>query len=101
MAIVNRGMVWGPMRPKQQGRAMLLTPVPDPLAEDPEAAEAAAADHADSIELVGKTAPRALARFQNGSADDVLGGRFSRLPSFISSRSEAHTTELQSLLRRS
>src|SRR3546814_19701836 len=29
MAIVNRGMGWGPMRPKKQGRAMLLTPVPD------------------------------------------------------------------------
>src|SRR3546814_13958938 len=31
MAIVNRGMGWGPMRPKKQGRAMLLTPVPDQI----------------------------------------------------------------------
>ncbi len=85
MAIVNRGMGWGPMRPKKRGRAMLLTPVPDPLAEDPEAAEAAAADPAASIELVGATAPRALARFKNGYADGVLGGRFSSLPYFISS----------------
>src|SRR3546814_81561 len=64
---------------------MLLTPVPDPLAEDPEAAEAAASDPAASIELVGTTAPRALARFKNGYADGVLGGRFSSLPYFISS----------------
>src|SRR3546814_12912748 len=85
MAIVNRGTGWGPMRPKKQGRAMLLTPVPDPLAEDPEAAEAAAADPAASIELVGTTAPRALARSKNGYADGVLGRRCSSLPYFISS----------------
>lgn len=85
MAIVNRGMGWGPMRPKKQGRAMLLTPVADPLAEDPEEAEAAAADPAASIELVGVTAPRALARFKNGYADGVLGGRFSSLPYFVAS----------------
>ena len=85
MAIVNRGMGWGPMRPKKAGAAMLLTPVPDPLAEDPEEAEAAAADPAASIELVGTTAPRALARFKNGYADGVLGGRFSTLPYFVAS----------------
>lgn len=85
MAIVNRGMGWGPMRPKKQGSAMLLTPVPDPLAEDPDEAEAAAADPAASIELVGVTAPRALARFKNGYADGVLGGRFSSLPYFVAS----------------
>src|SRR3546814_1150150 len=82
MAIVKRGMGWGPMRPKRIGAAMLLTPVPDPLADDPEEAEAAAADPAASIELVGTDAPRALARFKNGYADGVLGGRFSTLPYF-------------------
>ena len=85
MAIVNRGMGWGPMRPRKDGRGLLLTPVPDPLAEDPEEAEAAAADPAASIELVGTSAPRALARFKNGYADGVLGGRFSTLPYFIAS----------------
>src|SRR5690606_19709279 len=85
MAIVHRGMGWGPMRPKTQGRAILLTPVADPLAEDPEEADAAAADPAASIELVGVTAPRALARFKNGYADGVLGGRFSSLPYFVAS----------------
>src|SRR3546814_6255120 len=78
-------MGWGLMRPKRQGRAVLLSPVPDPLAEDAEAAEAAAADPAASIELIGATAHRALARFKNGYADGVLGGRFSTLPYFISS----------------
>ena len=85
MAIVNRGLGWGPMRPKRVGRAMLLTPVPDPLAEDPEAAEAAATDPAASIELTGTSAPMALARFNNGSADGVIGGRFSTLPYFAAS----------------
>jgi len=85
MAIVNRGLGWGPMRPKRNGRAMLLTPVPDPLAEDPDAAEAAAADPAASIELTGTSAAGALARFKNGYADGVVGGRFSTLPYFAAS----------------
>lgn len=85
MAIVNRGMGWGPMRARKIGRAVLLSPVPDPLAEDPEAAEAAANDPAASIELVGTTPQGALARFQNGYADGVLGGRFSTLPYFVAS----------------
>ncbi len=85
MAIVNRGMGWGPMRAKQIGKAMLLSPVPDPLADDVEAAEAAANDPAASIELVGISPARALARFKNGYADGVLGGRFSSLPYFAAS----------------
>lgn len=85
MAIVNRGLGWGPMRAKRVDKAMLLTPVADPLAEDPEAAEAAAADPAASIELVGTSAPKALARFKNGYADGVIGGRFSTLPYFAAS----------------
>ncbi|WP_432767645.1 MAG: ABC transporter substrate-binding protein [Sphingopyxis sp.] len=85
MAIVNKGMGWGPMRSRRIGQAILLSPVPDPLAEDPEAAEAAAADPAASIELVGTSAPGALARFKNGYADGVLGGRFSTLPYFVAS----------------
>lgn len=85
MAIVNRGLGWGPMRPRRIGRAMLLSPVPDPLAEDPEAAEAAANDPAASIELTGTSAAGALARFKNGYADGVIGGRFSTLPYFATS----------------
>lgn len=85
MAIVNRGMGWGPMRPRKMGRAILLSPVPDPLAEDPEAAEAAANDPAASIELVGTSPAGALARFKNGYADGVVGGRFSTLPYFAPS----------------
>jgi peptide/nickel transport system substrate-binding protein len=85
MAIVGRRGGAGPMRAKRIGRALLLSPVPDPLAEDSEAAEAAANDPAASIELVGATAPRALARFQNGYADGVIGGRFSTLPYFVAS----------------
>ena len=80
MAIVNKGMGWGPMRARRIGRAILLSPVPDPLAEDPEAAEAAANDPAASIELVGTSPAGALARFKNGYADGVIGGRFSTLP---------------------
>lgn len=85
MAIVNKGRGWGPMRPRKIGRAALLSPVPDPLAEDQEAAEAAANDPAASIELVGVTPDKALARFKNGYADAVLGGRFSSLPYFAAS----------------
>lgn len=85
MAIVNRGMGWGPMRARRIGRAVLLSPVPDPLAEDHDAAEAAANDPAASIELTGTTPQGALARFKNGYADGVLGGRFSTLPYFVAS----------------
>ena len=85
MAIVNKGMGWGPMRARKMGRAILLSPVPDPLAENPEAAEAAANDPAASIELVGTSPAGALARFKNGYADGVIGGRFSTLPYFAAS----------------
>ena len=85
MAIVNKGMGWGPMRARKIGRAVRLSPVPDPLAEDPEAAEAAANDPAASIELVGTSPEGALARFKNGYADGVIGGRFSTLPYFVAS----------------
>ncbi|WP_439568090.1 ABC transporter substrate-binding protein [Sphingopyxis sp.] len=85
MAIVNRGMGWGPMRARKIGRAILLSPVPDPLAEDQAAAEAAANDPAASIELVGTSPAGALARFKNGYADGVIGGRFSTLPYFAAS----------------
>ena len=33
MAIVSKGIGWGPMRARKIGRAVLLSPVPDPLAE--------------------------------------------------------------------
>ncbi len=85
MAIVNKGMGWGPMRARRIGRAILLSPVPDPLAEDPAAAEAAANDPAASIELIGTSPAGALARFKNGYADGVIGGRFSTLPYFAAS----------------
>lgn len=85
MAIVRRGMGWGPMRAKKLGRAILLSPVPDPLAEDPAEAEAAADDPAASIELTGTSPQGALARFNNGYADGVVGGRFSTLPYFVAS----------------
>lgn len=85
MAIVYKGMGWGPMRAKRTGRTVLLSPVPDPLAEDPAAAEAAASDPAASVELVGTTPQGALARFKNGYADGVIGGRFSTLPYFVAS----------------
>ena len=42
MAIVNKGMGWGPMRARRIGRAGVLSPAPDPRAVEPEAAEAAA-----------------------------------------------------------
>lgn len=85
MAIVGKSGGWGPLRARRAGQAMLLTPVPDPLAEDQAAAEAAASDPAASIELIGTDAPHALARFKNGYADGVIGGRFSTLPYFVAS----------------
>lgn len=86
MAIVNKGMGWGPMRAKRTGRGILLSPMPDPLADDPAAADAAANDPAASIELVGTAPAGALARFRNGYADGVIGGRFSTLPYFVASK---------------
>src|SRR3546814_11255272 len=62
MAIVNKGMGWGPMRARKIGNAVLLSPVPDPLAENPEAAEAAANDPAASIELVGRSEERRVGK---------------------------------------
>ena len=85
MTIVYRGMGWGPMRARKLGRAVLLSPVPDPLAEDDGEAEAAADDPAASIELTGTSPAGALARFKNGYADGVIGGRFSTLPYFVAS----------------
>lgn len=85
MAIVNNGMTWGPMRARKVDGTLRLSPAPDPLAEDPEAAEAAANDPAASIELVGTSPAGALARFKNGYADGVIGGRFSTLPYFAAS----------------
>src|SRR3546814_5785759 len=73
------------MRARKIGNAVLLSPVPDPLAENPEAAEAAANDPAASIELVGTSPEGAVARFKNGYADGVIGGRFSTLPYFVAS----------------
>ena len=83
MAMVYRGMGWGPMRSKKLGRAVLLSPVPDPLAED--SAEAMADDPAASVQLTGTSPEGALARFKNGYADGVIGGRFSTLPYFVAS----------------
>ena len=50
------------------------------------AADAAANDPAASIELVGTAPAGALARFRNGYADGVIGGRFSTLPYFVASK---------------
>ncbi len=41
MTIVYKGMGWGPMRSRKAGRALLLTPAPDPLADDCRMATAA------------------------------------------------------------
>lgn len=89
MAIVSRSKGWdrgwGPMRVVAKGKALIFTPTPDPLAENPEADAAEAADPARSVEMVGTSAPRALARFNNGYADAVIGGRYTDLPYFQSS----------------
>jgi peptide/nickel transport system substrate-binding protein len=85
MAVPSRGHGWGPMRKKREGRQYFLTPVPDPLAEDPEAAEDAAADPANMVDVIARSAPRALARFKNGYADAVLGGRFHDFPHYVAS----------------
>lgn len=99
MAIVGRNSGWdrgwGPMRVREKdakengGKAspshpitLVFSPVPDPLAEDPEAAAAEALSPSRQVELVGTSAPRALARFQHGLADAMIGGRYSDLPYF-------------------
>lgn len=95
MAIVGRtsgwDRGWGPMRVREKPRtgtgpsnpiALIFTPIPDPLAEDQEEAEAEAKDASRHVELVGTSAPRALARFKNGFADAVMGGRYYDLPYF-------------------
>lgn len=86
MAVVSKGRSWGPMRPHRTGRTMRLTPVPDPLASDPQEAEDIEASPSDSIDLVGTSPEGAIARFINGYADGVIGGRFSSLPYFVASK---------------
>lgn len=76
---------WGPMRVVAKGKALIFTPTPDPLTDQPDGAEPQSADPARSVEMVGTSAPRALARFNNGYADAVIGGRFSELPYFQTS----------------
>lgn len=78
---------WGPMRVKPHGKALIFYPAPDPLGEDADAPNHHSTDKesARTVEMVGVTAPRALARFKNGYAEGVIGGRFSSLPYFHSS----------------
>jgi peptide/nickel transport system substrate-binding protein len=85
MALPLRGHGWGPMRKKREGRQYFLTPAPDPLAEDQDAAEEVANDPANMIDLIGRSAPRALARFKNGYADAVLGGRYQDFTYYVGS----------------
>lgn len=85
MAVIKNQMGWGPMRSKRIKRTIRLYPAPDPLAEDPEEAAADAAAPSAAIDLVGTSAAGAIARFENGFADGVIGGRFSNLPYFVAS----------------
>lgn len=87
MALVGGGSGWdrgwGPMRvradAKSSGKTLLFYPAPDPLL--PDAADAAAQTPANQmVEMVSTDAPRALARFKNGYADAVIGGRYASLP---------------------
>ncbi len=84
MAIVNKGMNWDLMRAQDRSRGAAFARS-RPARRGSEAAEAAANDPAASIELVGTSPAGALARFKNGYADGVIGGRFSTLPYFVAS----------------
>jgi oligopeptide transport system substrate-binding protein len=77
---------WGPMRVQPRGKALVFYPAPDPLDDEADGPRHPDADENShrTVEMVGVTAPRALARFKNGNADAVIGGRFSSLPYFHS-----------------
>lgn len=97
MALVGRGSGWnrgwGPMRVRLDDSSdrkyptLIFSPAPDPLATDQQDSARGNPDAAPSqmVELVAVSAPRALARFKNGYADAVIGGRFADLPYFHSS----------------
>ena len=76
MAVIRNGEGSGPYRATPQGpNAVLLSPIPD---EDEEAAAAEAA--ANDILLRGERAALAVARFDEGLADLVVGGTAADLP---------------------
>jgi oligopeptide transport system substrate-binding protein len=78
MAIRRRDAGWGPLRATRAGRSFLLAMAPDPaMAEAAEESEAAPAPIAM---LWGGTATAALAQFDEGEVDSVLGGRFEHWP---------------------
>lgn len=80
MAIMRRGRGWGPWRAEWQGNVATLTPVP--LMEMIEGAEASADDDeaGPTVQLWGSTSVNAVAQFEAGAVDVVLGGRFDGWP---------------------
>lgn len=85
MSLPSRGQGWGPMRAKREGRTFMLTPMPDPLAEDAELAAEEAANPERAVAVIARPAAKALARYKNGYADGVIGGRFQDMPYFVAS----------------
>lgn len=86
MSLPNRGRGWGPMEARRGKNSIMLVPLPDPLAEDPDAAREAVEDPAVWIELSGVRAATAVGRYTEGEVDGVFGGRYQDFPLYIGSQ---------------
>jgi oligopeptide transport system substrate-binding protein len=86
MSLPNRGRGWGPLEARRGKGSIMLVPLPDPLAEDPDAAREAVEDPSLWVELRGTSAAMAIARYDVGDVDGVFGGRFADFPVYIGSQ---------------
>ncbi len=77
MALLRKGRGWGPMTAKQDGEALLLQARKLGGAEGE---TAIVPDMIEPVRITARPAAQALARYVNGQADVVLGGRFTDYP---------------------
>jgi hypothetical protein len=86
MSLPNRGRGWGPLEARRGRGSIMLVPLPDPLAEDPDAAREAVEEPARWVELRGLSAATAIARYSEGEVDGVFGGRVADFPIYLGSQ---------------
>lgn len=86
MTLPNRGRGWGPLEARRGRGSIMLVPLPDPLAEDPEAAREAVEEPSGWVELRGLSAATAIARYGEGEVDGVFGGRMADFPIYLGSQ---------------
>ena len=80
MALMRRGRGWGPWRAEWEGGTATLSPVPLMTLVDGQAADDGEDEAGPTVQLWGSTSVRAVAQFEAGEVDAVLGGRFEGWP---------------------